>query len=68
MNWAEAREFYFGSLNSDKMTISSVKHLPIYRLDYLNDLEQFKQTFGEAFTMDGSWDEVPSFNNCNSKI
>ncbi len=50
------------------MAISSVKHLPIYRFDYLNDLEQFKQTFGEAFTMDGSWDEVPSFNNCNSKI
>lgn len=51
------------------MAISSVKHLPIYRFDSLNDLEQFKQTFGEeAFTMDGSWDEVPSFNNCNSKI
>lgn len=55
------------------MAISSVKHLPIYRFDSLNfdslnDLGQFKQTFGEAFTMDGSWDEVPSFNNCNRKI
>lgn len=66
-NWAEASEIYFGSLNKDKMAISSIKHLPIYRFDTLNDLEQFKQTFGGIFTMDGSWDEVPSFNNATAK-
>lgn len=66
-NWAEASEIYFGSLNREKMAISSVQHLPIYRFDTLNDLEQFKQTFGDTFTMDGSWDEVPSFNNATAK-
>lgn len=66
-NWAEASEIYFESLNKDKMAISSVLHLPIYRFDTLNDLEQFKRTFGDTFTMDGSWDEVPSFNNATAK-
>lgn len=66
-NWAEASEIYFESLNKEKMAISSVRHLPIYRFDTLNDLEQFKQTFGDTFTMDGSWDEVPSFNNATAK-
>ena len=66
-NWAEESEIYFGSLNKDKMAISSVKHLPIYRFDTLSDLEQFKQTFGDVLTMDGSWDEVPSFNNATAK-
>lgn len=66
-NWAEASEIYFGALNREKMAISSVQHLPIYRFDTLNDLEQFKRTFGDTFTMDGSWDEVPSFNNATAK-
>lgn len=66
-NWAEASEIYFGALNREKMVISSVQHLPIYRFDTLNDLEQFKRTFGDTFTMDGSWDEVPSFNNATAK-
>ena len=66
-NWAEASEIYFGALNKDKMAISSVQHLPIYKFDTLNDLEQFKQTFGNTFTMDSSWDEVPSFNDATAK-
>ena len=40
------------------MAISRVQHLPIYRFDTLNDLEHFKRTFGDTFTMDGGWDEV----------
>lgn len=66
-NWTEASEIYFGALNKDKMAISSVQHLPIYKFDTLNDLEQFKQTFGNTFTMDSSWDEVPSFNDATAK-
>ena len=67
VNWSEASEIYYESLNREKMAISSVQHLPIYRFDTLNDLEQFKQTFGGTFTMNGSWDEVPSFNNATAK-
>lgn len=66
-NWAEASEVYFGALNKDKMAISSVQHLPIYRFDTLEDLEEFKLTFGEVLAMDYGYDEVPSFNDITAK-
>ena len=66
-NWAESKEVYLGALNIDKFNISGIHHLPVYRFDTLNDLEQFKKTFGETFTMDDSWEEVPSFNDATAK-
>ena len=61
-NWTEESEVYFGSLNKEKMAISSVQHLPIYKFNTLEDLEQFKLAFGEVLTMDNGYGEVPSFN------
>lgn len=66
-NWAEASEVYFGALNKDTMAISSVQHLPIYKFDTLEDLEQFKLTFGEVLAMDHGYDEIPSFNDTVAK-
>lgn len=66
-NWTEANEIYFGALNKDKMAISSVQHLPIYKFDTLQDFKQFKLTFAEVLTMDYGYDEVPSFNNVTAK-
>ena len=62
-NWDNEREIYFGALNKDKMVYSSVQHLPIYKFDTLEDLEQFKLTFGEVLAMDNGFNEVPSFND-----
>ncbi len=62
-SWTDESEIYFGALNADKMAYSSVQHLPIYKFDTLEDLEQFKLTFGEALAMDYGYDEVPSFND-----
>ena len=45
------------------MTISSVLHLPVYKLDTLKDLEQFKENFRDILTLDHGYDEVPSFND-----
>ncbi len=61
-NWAEDSEINLGALNADKLAIGNVQHLPIYKFDTLNDMEQFKQSFCDTFTMDSGWDEVPSFN------
>ena len=66
-NWAEESEIYAGALNKEKMVVSSVLHLPIYRFDTLHDLEQFKQAFGDTFTMDAGWDEAPSFRQATAK-
>ena len=53
-------------LNSDKLSISSVRHLPIYKLDTASDLDGFKQSLGET-TLGDAYDEIPSFNFVTSK-
>ena len=62
-NWTEENEIYVGALNKDKMTISSVQHLPIYKFSTLEELEQFKLSFREVLAMDHGYNEVPSFND-----
>ena len=62
-NWTEESEIYTRALNTDKMAQSSVLHLPIYRFGTLEELEQFKLTFGEVLTMDSGYDDAPSFND-----
>lgn len=54
-------EIYSSALNSDKMAMSSVQHIPIYKFDTLDDLEQFKLKFKRVLTMDYGYDEIPSF-------
>lgn len=64
-NWAEESEIYFGALNKDKMAISSVQHLPIYKFDTLEELERFKSAYDSSnLDMEGY---TPSFNNTTAK-
>ena len=44
------------------MIISSVRHLPVYKLDTLEDLNRFKENYKDILTLDQGYDEVPSFN------
>ncbi len=44
------------------MIISSVRHLPVYKLDTLEDLNRFKESYKDILTLDQGYDEVPSFN------
>lgn len=66
-NWTEDERIYTNSLNIGGMQTNNLLHLPIYKFDTLNDLEQFKVAFGEILTMDASWDEVPSFNDATQQ-
>lgn len=61
-NWTEESELYTGALNREKMSISSVRHLPFYKLDTLEDLSQFKKDISELLSTDVCHDEIPSFN------
>ena len=61
-DWTDGNEIYLKALNTDKMTESSVLHLPIYKFDTLEELEQFKVSFGKELDMEYGYDEVPSFN------
>lgn len=62
-NWTEDSRVFADCSNAGMMTISSVPHLPVYKLDTLKDLEQFKEKFRDILTLDHGYDEVPSFND-----
>ena len=61
--WAENDEIYTRALNTQTMTQSSQKHLPIYRLDTLADIESFRSTFENDLAFEYGFDEVKSFND-----
>ena len=66
-NWGELNEIYTKALNIDKMAISSVRHLPIYKFDTLAELEQFKNDVKDVLSIDAGYDEMPSFNESTAK-
>ena len=65
-NWGDLNDLYFHALNADKMVISSVRHLPIYKFETLAELEQFKDNVKDILTIDCGYDEVPSFNDATA--
>ena len=66
-NWGGLNEIYSKALNIDKMAISSVRHLPIYKFDTLAELKQFKNDVKDVLSIDAGYDEMPSFNESTTK-
>lgn len=66
-NWGELTEIYTKALNIDKMVMSSVMRLPIYKFDTLVELEQFKNDVKDVLSIEQGYDEVPSFNESTAK-
>ena len=58
---------YKNALNSSCFPVDKYDNcIPIYRIDTLEDLEQFKATFGDKIDFDKGWEEVSSFNEVMS--
>lgn len=60
-NWSDDPKIRELALNRDTFELRSAGHIPVYKCDTLEELKEFKTTFSGTFTMDGAWDEVPSF-------
>lgn len=60
-NWSDDPKIRELALNRDTFELRSAGHLPVYKCDTLEELNEFKTTFSGIFTMDGAWEEVPSF-------
>ena len=46
-----------------------MQHLPVFRFETAEELEEFKERFGDYFAMEHSLDErIPSFADITSKI
>ena len=61
VNWSDDPKIRESALNKDAFEPGSVRHMPVYKCDTLEELNEFKTTFSGVFTMDGTRDEVPSF-------
>ena len=69
VNWSDEEDFYLAALNADKLAVSSVQHLPVFRFETAEDLEGFKERFGDYFAMEHSLDRlIPSFADITSKM
>lgn len=66
-NYTGDDRIYTSALNTQKMYISSVRHLPVYRFDTRSDLERFKEDFSGVLSMDRGYDEIPSFREVTAK-
>ena len=64
-NWTDDSRI-FSCLNAEKMAISSVRHLPVYKLDTKDDLDQFREKYRDVFPFEQGYDEVPSFNEATA--
>ncbi len=62
-NWSDDPKIKELALNSDMIALGAGRHIPIYKCDTMDELNEFKASFADVFTMDGAWDEVPSFND-----
>ena len=61
-NWTEDGRIFSECLNPSAMSISSARHLPVYKFETKTDLDRFKEGFQDVLTLDQGHDEVPSFN------
>ena len=69
VNWCDEEDFYLAALNADKLAVTSVQHLPVFRFETAEELEEFKERFGDYFAMEHSLDElIPSFADITSKM
>ena len=67
VGWSEDPTLYGSALNSDLLQSEPGEHLPIFKIDTLAELEQFKATFETIFDLDQGYDTVLSCNAAMSK-
>ena len=66
-NWTESESLRQNALNAELLAQNIEHHLPIYKFETVEDLEQFKADFAGKLTLDRGMDEVPSFNKVTAK-
>ena len=62
--WSDAPAISEGALNKDLL---NGEHLPIFKMDTLEDLNGFRSKYGTVLSMDGGYDEALSFNEALAK-
>ena len=66
-NYTSDSTVYTAALNTSKMYQSSQKHLPIYKFESRNDIEQFKKLVGGSLAIDAAYNNIQSFNDATAE-
>lgn len=66
-NWSDDVAIVEGALNKEIIESEGGAHLPVFKMDTLQELEQFKAQYGDILSMDQGYDEVLSFEETLSK-
>ncbi len=61
VGWSDSQTIYDGAINRELLQSEPNEHLPIFKMDTLDDLEQFKAKYETVFAMDQGFDNVRSF-------
>ena len=67
VGWSDDVTIPDGALNSELLQNDTSGHLPIFKLDTLKDLEEFKIKYESILSMDQSYDNVLSFDGVLNK-
>ena len=62
-NYTTKSWIYTAALNTSKMYEGSQKHLPIYKFESRDELEQFKASAAGSLSIDKSYDNIQSLND-----
>ena len=60
--WSDDPAIADGSINKGQLTNGNGEHLPIFRFDTLEDLNQFKATYENVLAFDQGYNSTLSFN------
>ena len=67
VGWTDNSALSEGALNYELLQNEPNEHLPIFKINTIEELEQFKATFENIVTMDQGYDTALSFNAAMSK-
>lgn len=61
VGWSDNPLIAEGALNKDKLSDTTEKHFPVYKMETVEELEAFKTTYGEVFDLNQGDEDRPSF-------
>ena len=65
--WTDDEQIYENTLNKDILQGKDGVHLPVYKVDTLEDFTAFKDSYGDVFTMNEGRDQYLSFDGAVAK-
>ena len=65
--WSDDPALYEGAVNKELLQDGTDVHLPVFQMDTLADLEQFRTNYGGVFSMGATYNDALSFDGALAK-